>query len=274
MRPAIIAASVVVGVLALYLIASVLASGGNSGRPAPPWLTKTPFAHRGLHDSVARPENSLAAFAAAVQAGYGVELDVHLSSDGTVVVFHDHNLMRMTGDPREVADVTARELAGLSLAGTAERIPTLSQALETIDGRVPLIIEIKNPGEVGDLEDAVAREISGYRGDVAVMSFNPFTVSRIRQVSPQTVRGQLAGPLKGEDLPFYQKIVLRNLWMNRTSRPDFVAYDLRGMPSWITFVQRLRSTPLLVWTADNPGDVEKARKLADNLIANPGGLSR
>lgn len=272
--------TIIVGTIALvvlsvvFLVLGAVATGGSSHRPVPGWLTERPFAHRGLHDRLSRPENSLAAFDAAASAGYGVELDVHLSKDGIPIVIHDDDLLRVTGDPRKASEVRVAELAAIPLIGSEERIPTLRQALIVIDSRVPVLIEVKNPEEIGPLEDAVSDAIADYEGDIAIMSFNPFIVAHFRQSSPGTLRGQLSSRLKGEDVSWYERIVLRTLMMNWKSRPDFVAYDLNAMPSPTTFMQRLRGRTLLAWTVDNAADAAKAERIADNVIANPGGLPR
>lgn len=264
--------AVTVGIVVLVVLASYLAATG--GRPlgdAPMWLTDRPFAHRGLHSAQA-PENSLAAFEAAAVAGHPVELDVHLSSDGHVVVFHDDDLGRMAGDPRAVSDVPLAELLQMSLLGTDQTIPTLAEVLELIDGRVPVLVEIKNRGEVGPLEDAVAEELSPYFGDVAVMSFNPFSLGRMERTAPHITRGQLSGTFADEDLPAYQVFALRQLMMNWRSRPHFIAYEFEALPSPATSLQRMRGRPLLAWTLNDPDSAEFAASLADNLICDPGAL--
>jgi len=154
---------VVIGALATILCGAWIAVGGASGRPRnPAWLTARPYAHRGYHHDAQHPENSLAAFLAAAEAGLGVELDVRLTSDGQLVVFHDGSLERMTGDRRQVADVDLSDLRRLRLLGSDERVPTLREALDAVGGRVPLLIEIKSRGHAGLLEERVAEELSRY----------------------------------------------------------------------------------------------------------------
>lgn len=255
-----------------FVVLGAVLTGGSPGRPVPDWLLAQPFAHRGLHDRPSRPENSLAAFEAAARRGVGVELDVHLSRDGVPIVIHDDDLMRMTGYAAKVSDLTVDRINGLSLLESGQRVPSLAQALRVIDGRVPLLIEIKNEGDVGALEDAVAEEIMDYEGNVAVMSFNPYSVARIAVKAPDVPRGQLSSRFKGEDLALYKKFVLRHLFMNWKSRPDFVAYEISSVPSVTTFMQRLRGRPLILWTSESPADTVRAVSLADNVIANPPGL--
>ncbi|MBE0476047.1 MAG: glycerophosphodiester phosphodiesterase [Coriobacteriia bacterium] len=259
----------------LALVAAYwFATGGMPPRgQMPGWLTRKPIAHRGLHSGDARrPENSIAAFRAAAEAGYPVELDVHLTADGHVVVIHDDSLERMTGDPRRVEDARLEEIRRLRLLGTEERLPTLGEALAEIDGRVPVLVEIKNRGGAGRLEDAVTEELDGYEGEAAVMSFNPFSLARVAERAPDLPRGQLSGTFAGEDVAVHKRFVLRHLLTNWKGRPDFVAYELDGLPRLGVKLQRLRGRPVLAWTAEDPESFERAEALADNVIFDPGAL--
>ncbi|MHB1323325.1 MAG: glycerophosphodiester phosphodiesterase family protein [Coriobacteriia bacterium] len=240
---------------------------------APPWLTARKIAHRGLWtDGPSAPENSLAAFERAADAGYAIELDVQSSADGLTIVFHDEDTMRLTGEPIPVNALTVSELQELSLFGGDERIPTLAEALELIEGRVPVFVEIKNEGEVGALEDAVAEQLSAYDGEAAVMSFNPFSLARMAEQAPEIPRGQLASALAGEDLAWYEKLLLRKLLLNFASKPDFIAYDIEELPSPFTTVQRWRGRPLLGWTITDADELARAQAYADGFICDPGAL--
>lgn len=265
---------VVIGVIVVLLVAGfAFGTGGKPRRFAPSWLSEQPIAHRGLWtEGPEAPENSLAAFEAAVNAGYTVELDVHMTGDGEVVVIHDDDIERMTGVPGMVGDMQLAELTQLRLLGGDELIPTLAEALATIDGEVPVLVEIKNPGEIGRLEDEVARELLAYDGDVAVMSFNPFSLARMAEAAPEISRGQLSGAFEGEDLAFHEKFLLRNLLLNWSSKPDFIAYELAELPSLGTKIQQWRGRPLLGWTANTPEEREAARAYCDGVVCNPGAL--
>lgn len=259
--------------LVLLAIAYVFATGGVPSRQAVEWLDEQPIAHRGLWSTgPQRPENSLAAFDAAVARGYAVELDVQRSGDGVTVVIHDEELERMTGAPGAVADAGLSGLKERRLLGGAERIPTLKEALERVDGRVPLLVEIKNEGEVGALEDDVAQQLAGYDGPVAVMSFNPFSLARVAESAPEIARGQLSGSFEGEDLAAYEVFLLRNLLMNWKSRPDFIAYEFDQTPSLTTTLQRRRGRPLVGWTAETPEERAQAETRCDAVICDPAAL--
>ncbi len=238
------------------------------------WVEGAQIAHRGLHtDDGRQPENSLSAFREALRKDFPIELDVHLSSDGEVVVFHDETLERMTGDPRALSEVTAGDLAGLRLLDSDERIPTLREVLDLIEGDVPLLIEIKNrDGEVGPLENAVLRELANYRGEVAIQSFNPFSLAAVRDGDPLIPRGQLASRFEGENLAAYEVLALRSLLMNWKSRPHFIAYELDALPTLGTRLQQIRGRLLIGWTATSPEEMERAAVLCDGVIFGPGAV--
>ena len=212
--------------------------------------TKHHYAHRGLHDDT-KAENSLSAFAAAKENGYGIELDVRLSKDGELVVHHDATLERVAGVEGKVIDYTAEELAAMRLAGTDDGIPTFRQVLDLIDGKVPLIIEIKmGSGEKGIAEKLV-EVIEGYDGPYVVESFNPIALKIVRKLRPDILRGILAHEYMKDDR-YKGKLIYRlgqNLELNFLSRPHFIAYLHKdySVPK-MRFVHRVFKTPLVGWT--------------------------
>lgn len=196
-------------------------------RPDASALMGRHYAHRGLHDAKAGiPENSMAAFARAVEAGYGIEFDVQLTSDRIPVVFHDETLERMCGVPGNVRDYSYAELAQIPLMGTDQCIPLLADVLDMVAGRVPLIIEIKiheHPGVVCQKADQL---IAAYKGPYCVESFHPLAVQWYREHRPQVIRGQLSADFNqpGRREPRAQMLV-HHLLTNVRCRPDFIAYD-------------------------------------------------
>ncbi len=267
------AAWTAVTIIIILVAGYAFTTGGTPAREPAGWLTAQKVAHRGLWTGgPVRPENSLAAFDAAADAGFAVELDVHSSADGVTVVIHDSELERMTGEDALVEDLTVAELGDLRLLGGEQRIPTLEEALALVDGRVPVFVEIKNEGDVGALEDDVAAQLAAYSGEACVMSFNPYSLGRVAEAEPDIVRGQLASRFKGEDLPWYQKLLLANMAMNWTSRPDFIAYDIDALPCPGVTVQTWRGRPILGWTIDDADELAHAEKYCDGFICNPGAL--
>jgi glycerophosphoryl diester phosphodiesterase len=249
----------------------------------PSWITGRPIAHRGLHDSSGGvPENSLAAFENAVAGGYPAELDVRLLADGRLVVFHDRNLKRLTGDPRDVADCAAADLRGLRLCNTDQHVPLLGEVLETVDGRTPLLIEVKNDSRDDRRpERALGRELAGYGGPVAVQSFNLHSVKWFEQHLPQVPRGQLAsdfggGDKAGVELAGSSEFALQHLLLNRYAEPAFIAYDARCLSAWAPRQRRLAGLPVLAWTVRCPAEMHEALKYCDNVIFEgfrPGGAA-
>ena len=210
------------------------------------------FAHRGLHGpATGRVENTLPAFEAARDAGYGMELDIQFSRDFQVVVFHDDDLKRLCGDPRKVCQLTLNELRALRPAGGDATIPTLKEVLDAVDGRVPLLIELKNGANNARLCRALMELVKDYRGEYIVESFNPLIVMWFRLHARHIVRGQLV-----DALPSYMPTVdpvsgffMAGLLLNFLSRPDFVAYNAAAPRFFSPHFQRFMfRTPMAAWT--------------------------
>lgn len=187
-----------------------------------------PYAHRGLWDEQ-KPENSMAAFQAAAEAGFGIELDVQLSKDGTVMVFHDYTLDRVCGKEGLLTDLTAAELSTLRLKDTEQTIPTLAEVLRLVDGRVPLLIELK--GETGDtaVVPATLAVLEGYTGAWCMESFNPLIVRAVKKQAPHVVRGLLSSDLCKEKVrgnAFINFLLTKSL-VTFLCRPNFHAWDGR-----------------------------------------------
>jgi len=263
--------AIILGIVVVVLLVGYwLATGGLPKREPAAWLSARPIAHRGQWtDGPERPENSLAAFAEAARNGYAVELDAQLSADGQVVVFHDDDLERMTGVSGALGDRTLAQLQDLRLLGGKETIPTLAQVFELVDGRVPVFVEIKNPGKVGALEDKVAGEVAAYDGEATIMSFNPFSMARVAATEPAIPRGQVASALKDSGRAFYEVFLLRYLLMNWKSKPDYIAYDIQELPSTTTKIQQWRGRPLIGWVANSAQELQTAEEFCDTVEFNP-----
>lgn len=236
------------------------------------WLSKYLYSHRGLFDnSGAAPENSLAAFRASVDKGYGMELDVQAAGDGTPVVFHDFTLGRMTAARGSVANLDHRALGKLPLLGGKETIPTFADTLDTVNGRTPLLIEIKVPpgGRIGPLEARIAELLAHYNGPFAVQSFNPASVAWFVENAPAFTRGQIAQNFISRPEPgmaWRQRLAWGKLWSCGTSQPHFVSYNVRDLPSPPTRAVRRQRIPLLCWTVRTPQQAAIARRHADSFI--------
>lgn len=234
------------------------------------WLSRHVFAHRGLHGPGV-PENSPSAFAAAIARGLGIECDVQRSGDGKAMVFHDWELDRLTGERGPVAARNAGDLGQIALSGSTDFIPTLRQVLDQVAGQVPLLIEIKSRRDVriAALCLAVRRVLEGYTGPHAVMSFDPRVAKWFRVHAPLTVRGLVI--TEENDHTLWGRL-RRHLWLWQAS-PDFLAYDVRDLPSRFASAQRRRGVPVLTWTVRSPELRERAALHADAPIAEGAGVA-
>lgn len=224
------------------------------------WLTARPIAHRGLHDlAQGIPENSLAAFDAAVKAHYAIECDLHLSSDSIPVIFHDDDLSRLCGRPDGVRDCTAAMLGDLRLGGTREWIPTLDELLSLVEGRVPLVLELKHlKGRDAGLASEVAARLKRYDGPAALMSFDAALIADIRAANPTLPRGlTAAGDWRAA--PFHMRTALR-------LGVDFISYSIDDLPTAMPLIaRRFFGIPLICWTVRTPEQLRKAETWTDQI---------
>jgi glycerophosphoryl diester phosphodiesterase len=234
------------------------------------WLTGRDYAHRGLHCGDV-PENSLSAFSAAISAGMGIECDVQQTADGRAVVFHDWELDRLTGESGPVAGRGADALSQIALGSGNDRIPRLRDLLGMIHGRVPLLIEIKTRRErrVAALCLAVRRDLEGYSGPVAVMGFDPRVAAWFRRHAPHVVRGLVVSE---EGARTASGSVRRHLALWQ-AKPEFLAYDVRDLPSPFAAAQRKRGLPLLTWTVRSAALRQRAAEYADSPIVEGEGVA-
>ena len=238
----------------------LVAPGAASKRQKAPFMGAN-FAHRGLHSrDKTVPENSLEAFRLAAREGYGIELDVQLSKDGQVVVFHDDTLDRVCGVHARVDEKTYEELKQLSLCGTEHTIPLFSDVLAVIRGRGPLIVELKTGRRNRELCEKTHALLESYRGDVCIESFNPFIVTWFRLHAPDLVRGQLAMPYKryaGEGFTKVQAFAMSHTLFNFLARPQFIAYRIGPRPPLVRLSEALGAMRI-GWTSHEPRN-EKGR---------------
>ncbi len=226
------------------------------------WLVSLPIAHRGLHNADF-PENSIGAFENAAQNNFAIELDVRLSDDENVIVFHDDSLTRMTSADGYVCNFSLAELKELKLSNTEYSIPTLEEVLKLVSGRVPILIEIKNSNKVGVLEAKTAKLLASYKGDVAVQSFNPYSMEYFKNNAPQILRGQLSTYFTKDELSFFKRYMLKRLKMNFVSKPDFISYNFVNLPN--RYVTRAK-LPVLAWTVRSNAEMEQVLPYCDNII--------
>lgn len=250
----------------LYLLAIMPRLSHRSERKK---FTEVYYAHRGLHDNASEaPENSMAAFARAVKAGYGIEMDVQLTKDRIPVVFHDFTLKRVCGREGKVCDYTYQELKELRLYNSGETIPRFEDVLKAVGGRVPLIVELKVEWmdiSICPLADAL---LQNYKGLYCIESFNPLAVLWYRRYRSNVVRGQLSdGFLKSGEFKGILYFFLQNLMLNWVTKPDFVAYNHKyaDVPAR-RLCRGLYKNMAAAWTIKNQEELENARGEFDIFI--------
>ena len=224
------------------------------------WLKTTPIAHRGLWGE-GIIENSLSAYKNAVEKGYAIEIDLYTSTDGVLFSFHDLSLKRMTGVDGNITDFDSEYLNSLRLNGTDEKIPTFREVLYAVNGKVPLLIEIKNQKDEFIVE-RILDELDEYQGEFAIQSFNPFYINKVKKIAPFVIRGVL-GTAKADGEKWFTKVVLKRLCLNFLVKPDFVSYQHCFLP---LPKRKTRKKAVLAWTVKSQQDYDKAKDKCDNII--------
>lgn len=259
-----IALYISLGVLAFLLLAYIFmaAPSGRRKKTAEFFAGQTKYAHRGLHGGGVS-ENSLAAFDLACKAGYGIELDVHVTADGELVVFHDDTLSRMCGVDEKTESKTLAELRSLTLGGTQEHIPSFREVLDLVDGRAPIIVEIKGTSMKNmRVCELTAEMLDTYAGAYCIEAFNPIFVSWWKKNRKHVVRGQLSNRMKKEDSGQSPLVnfLLTNLMLSFLARPDFVAYCAGNRKELSFRFARLLGAYPVGWTIRTEEDVEVCKK--------------
>lgn len=236
----------------------------RTGRERRAPFTGRAFAHRGLYEAdQSVPENSLPAFRRAVEAGYGAELDVQMTKDGEVVVFHDDDLKRGCGIDGRICDMTLEEVRALRLFGTEEQIPLFADVLEIFSGKQPLIVELKYAPNWKPLSEKTRQMLAAYSGPACIESFHPSIVRYFRQEDPERVRGQLAQAARayGSSTPKLYAFTVSRVLTNVVTRPDFIAYGLGPKPVSVRLCEAIGAMKVC-WTAR--GAENHARRMKEN----------
>lgn len=251
-----------IGVIVLFSLIYLFVLKGRTGHADLPKLQGWHYAHRGLHGE-GIPENSLAAFRAAKEGGYGIELDVHLMKDGNLAVIHDASLKRTAGADVTIEELTVEDLENYRLEGTDEKIPLFSQVLELYAGAAPLIVELKSAGKNVDALCRVTCDmLAEYDGAYCLESFDPRCISWLRKNRPHLIRGQLSENFfksKTSKLPWFLKLLMKYNFFNLTGRPDFVAYKFVDRKNISIFIcQKIWKLQVVAWTIRTPEDQQAA----------------
>jgi len=245
--------------LGVYLVLLI----GRLSHKELPALKNWYYAHRGLHKE-GLPENSLGAFAAAKDAGYGIELDIHLMKDGNLAVIHDASLLRTAGADVRIEDLTAADLDNYCLEGTEEKVPLFSEVLSLIDGKVPLIVELKSENNnYALLCETACKMLENYCGMYCMESFDPRCIFWLKRNRNDIIRGQLAYNLFriNSNVPAVMKFLLRHNLLNIVTKPDFVAYGFTDRKTLSNFLcRKLWGVQGVTWTIRDKVDFDTAVK--------------
>lgn len=255
-----IAVFVILLLLAMFYIGTV---GGRVGHPGMKDLQGWSYAHRGLHGNGV-PENSMAAFRAALDHGYGIEFDLHMLKDGNLAIIHDSLLKRTTGQDGRIEDLTTEDLKNYRLESTEETIPTFQQLLDLYDGKAPLIVELKPVnGNHAELTETACRMLEGYNGVYCIESFDPRCILWLKRNRPRIIRGQLAENFfrSNSTLSAPLKFVLTHSLSHFFTMPDFTAYkfaDRKNLSTWIC--RKLYGVQGVSWTLRTKAEYDTAVK--------------
>lgn len=224
------------------------------------------IAHRGLFDNEKGvPENSLLAYKCAIELGLPIELDVRTTADGKLLVFHDKSLKRMTGLDKKVFFTKYAEIKKLRLLDTDQRIPTLDQVLSLVDGRVPLLIEIKNSFIAGRVETRIFEKLCNYEGQYIVESFNPLVLFWMKRHVPEVVRGQLIAKAGKTKNPI-EKLIMLMKGFYLFTKPQFIACDVDRLTPRLSRSFKKRGMKVFCWTVKDFRDYLKTYRISDGVI--------
>lgn len=226
-------------------------------------MNKQYIAHRGLYKNLVTPENSMIAFKKAIQKNYAIELDVRITKDNQIVVFHDKNLIRMCGLRKKIRNQNFNDIKDICLYNSKETIPLFIDVLNLVSGKVPIIVEVKNYSTVGEFEGILSLILDEYKGEFSVCSFNEKVVYWFKENRPNFKRGLIYGDIKKFQIKFYKTTFLYRFFK---VQPHFVSLDYKLSNTLIVnFCKRL-SIPIFTWTVNSKKKYKKAKVIFDNLI--------
>lgn len=220
------------------------------------------IAHRGIHDNKNIYENTLESFELAIKKGYIIELDIRITKDKQIVVFHDNNTKRITKQNNIVEESTYQELNNQNII----HIPLLSEVLELVSGKVPLLIELKQTNKVGELENLFMKIMKKYKGKYAIQSFNPNVLYWFKRNYPKVLRGQLASKYNKQKISTIKKAILSNMLLNIFTKPNFISYKYNELSVSKINKYKKKNIHLIGWTITNEREFNHYKQYYDNLI--------
>lgn len=260
--------AILLSILLILALIILLLMKPNKRRTNMEAFKKTYIAHRGYFNNVDIPENSYPAFEEAVKRGYGIELDVQLTTDNKLVIFHDDSLKRMCGVKKKLTSMSYDELCSHKLLETQFTAPLFKDVLDMVDGKVPLIIEIKPHGPFIKTSRELAKVLDNYQGVFCVESFNPAVIRWFRKNRPSVIRGILANDyLRIKKKTLTQKLLVSNLLFNAYCKPDFIAYNFEYSSKWaLNICKKLFNCNMAAWTIRSSDQLEKAKEFFEVFI--------
>lgn len=229
------------------------------------FLSRSLIAHRGYYNNKKGiPENSVIAFKKAIDNNYLIELDVRLTKDKKLVVFHDDNLKRVCGVNKRVKDLTYKELLKYNLFDTTQKVPLFSEVIKLVNGRVPILIETKFHNRYGVLEKILINELSNYKGLYAIQSFYPLSLLWFRTNTKHIPIGLLSSNFKNNKNSL-KKLIGKTLILDLFFKTDFISYDVKGLPNNYLLLKKDKKK-IVIWTIKNKKDYDLAKKYTDALI--------
>ena len=234
------------------------------------WLVARPIAHRGFHNEAeGRMENCQASFEAAIAQGFSIECDLQITADGEAVVFHDDEVDRILDGSGKVKNFTVKELKTMHFKQGKERVQTLAELLEQVNGRTTLVIELKSLWDDDfTLTDRALNVLANYNGAFGLMSFDPDLISRVAASVPETIRGITADRVIDpyyDPLPVSKRLAMREFSHLPESRPHFISFDFHQLPFQPVTEFQAAGFPILSWTIENEDDAARARRWCDQI---------
>ena len=225
------------------------------------WLLNRPIAHRGLWGGQVI-ENSLPAYQNAIDNNFPIEIDLYSSNDGEIFCFHDFNLARMTGENSLIYQNSCKQLKKLRLQNSNHQIPTFEEVLSLVNGKVPLLIEIKNQPEKSVIEKIVER-LRSYNGEFAIQSFNPLYIKQVKKLAPEFIRGILGTNEYEKEESAFNNFIIKKMPLNFLIKPDFISYNYKGLP---LKKRKIKGKTVLAWTVTSSEIAHTVNDFCDNII--------
>lgn len=222
------------------------------------------IAHRGIHNNLDVPENSILAFKKCLDEGIAIELDIQLTKDNELIVFHDYSLSRMAGSNSVIGDLSLKEIKNLNLLDTKEKIPTLKEVLELVKGKVLIDIEIKNTKKIKEICNKLIDVLNSYEGNILIKSFNPKIIRYLRKLNNNYTYGLLIMKKYPKNL---QNFIMSNNFILLYCRPDFLAIS-KGLAKTKRFKKLRKRYPIYIWTFNSLEETKKYKNYGEHYICN------